>query len=79
MPVGISLFDDADFPSSGPFLESLLAANCKFHIAELLKINQPADTISLGETGNCLGSVLVNSANQVIRNSDVKRASDPAR
>ena len=48
-PVGIVLLDEPDFPIAIPFLQSLLALNCRFRIVECFDMNEAMDFVFADE------------------------------
>ena len=79
IPVGICRFDKSDLPGSIPTLETLLSPNCGFDVSMRFKIDEPLDSILFGEARHRTCPMLIHSAHQIIRYSNVKRSAEPAR
>ena len=74
MPVWVSALDQVDFPLAVPSFELLLAQNGWFHLVEPFKVDELVDIVETGEAAGSTFAVLPQSANEVRRNADVKRA-----
>jgi len=77
-PIKICLFNEFDFPGSIPFLQTLLTLNRKFDVAKLLVVDQSMCSAFPGESRSRVGAVFVDSAAEIIRHTNVKRAADLA-
>ena len=62
VPVGVLLFDQAEFPLAVPFLELLLAKNRGIHILVQLVVDQRMHPVFLGESFDRVISMLPNAA-----------------
>src|SRR5882757_1331452 len=71
------MLDELNFPPPIPFFQSFFTSDCVFDIRKLLVIDQSVDLIFVGETGHRVSSMLVNTADKVIGDADVKGAADP--
>jgi hypothetical protein len=78
VPIGIKLFDQSNFPSSIPLLQSFLANYRILNVIELLEIDQFMNAIPLREAFHKFETMLTDAAHEVIRHADVKRAADAA-
>jgi hypothetical protein len=78
VPIGIKIFDQSNFPSSIPLLQSFLANYRILTVIELLEIDQFMNAISLREAFHKFETMLTDAAHEVIRHTDVKRAADAA-
>jgi hypothetical protein len=78
VPIWIVLLDELDLPRAIPFLQSLLAENCLLDVIKLLKVHESVNSILLREAPNERLPMLINSSHQIVRNTDVKRAANPA-
>jgi hypothetical protein len=73
-PVGIVFFDQPNFPSSIPFLQTLFSLDRVFGVIELFKVNESDDVILFGEAFNQFRFVLPDSTNEVGPRQDLTRA-----
>jgi hypothetical protein len=78
VPIGVEFFDQPYLPPAIPFLQSLLALNGKFDVAELFIINEPVNTVALRKSGHDTGLMLIYSPDEIIRDTYVESTPDPA-
>jgi hypothetical protein len=78
IPIWIVLLDELDLPRAIPFLQSLLAENCLLDVVELFEIYQSVNSILLREALDEPLSMLIDSSDQIVGHTDVKRAANPA-
>ena len=72
-PPWIRLFDERNFSTAAPALESLLARDRVIHVAKVFQPNEPVQMIAVREALYISMPVLVQTARDIIRNPDVKR------
>jgi hypothetical protein len=78
VPVWIVLFDKLDLPGAFPILQSLFAEDRLLDVIELFEVYQPMNPILLREALNDPLPMLTDSSDQIVGDSDVKRAADSA-
>src|SRR5215813_8066611 len=57
-------------------LRTRLTPNCELDIAKLLIVHQSVHTISPAKSRNRVGAMLINAANEIVCDPDVKRAAN---
>ncbi len=74
-----SFFDEFDLPGPGPFLQTFFTPDRKFDVAQLLIIHQSVHTICPAKSRNRVGAMFVDTANDIIGDTNVKRAANATR
>ena len=67
-------FDQLDLPGAVPFFQTLLALNGKLNLIELLIIDQSVNGVSLAESADRIRAMLVDAADEIVGDTDVKRS-----
>jgi hypothetical protein len=76
IPVWIVLLDKLNLPRAIPFLETLFTKDCLLDVIKLLEVHQPMNSC---EALNEPLPMLINSSDEIVGDTDVKRAANPAR
>src|SRR6266852_2362655 len=70
----ICLFDQLDLPGAVPFFQTLLALNGELNLIELLIIDQSVNGVSPAESADRIRAMLVDAADEIVGDTDVKRS-----
>src|SRR5262249_31320894 len=75
-PIGIRLFNEFDLPSPVPFLRTFLTLDRQLDITKLLIIHPSVHAIFPAKSRNCVGTVFVDPADEIVCYADVKRSAN---